>query len=248
MGARAPVFKICGLITSASLHILGVVFDVHADVVDWSSFTRTVNDTFSGNNPHSSNNIIVLLLALFTVVLFAVISRFYQAKEKKEILQYEVNREKKRSQLNSSADAKQQRKWFRIRQSLLLKWIPSFKAIYARESQFEKAELIDISGGGLRFQTDSMLKVDDELTFVLDIGDKKPLSLRGRVLRVEEKEAPDRPVFQVAVQFGDLLSGERDRLVSWITKGQREIIHEERIAGSAEIPAESPAGEETSAP
>ncbi len=231
MGSQAHLRIICSFILIICIFIFYPASIAQADVVDWSSFTRTLNDTFSGNNPHSGNNIIVLVFAILTFVFLAIILRLYFARQKQELKQYEINRERKLSHTDP-AEGKQQRRWFRIKHRQNLRWVPSIKASQTKESQREKAELLDISGGGLRFQTTSMLSVGDEITFFLDIGEKKPLSVRGSVLRIEEQATLEQPAYQVAIQFADLRPGERDRLVSWITRGQRDIMHEDKIGAS----------------
>lgn len=205
---------------AGSIQWLGFTSPVQAESMSWDSFSRALNNAFTGNIM-SRNNLIVLIITLIVVLALMLVFHLYWKREREQILNHSKHISHSPSLPQPPHNVRQQRrKWFRLRTDLLIKWIQSKRSTVVGEAHYRKDHLLDISGGGLSFKTSSFLSEGDDLTFLIDIGGKKPLTLKGRVLRVQEASAYNQE-YMVAIQFGDLLTGERDRLVSWIIKGQR---------------------------
>ncbi|MEN6389937.1 MAG: PilZ domain-containing protein [Syntrophomonas sp.] len=214
----------------------GYTAPAYAAPAEWTEFARALNNSMGGHQVFTRNTFIVLAIIIVVTIVLFIMNRIYWRNRKEEIAQYEKRRLEHIEQpaRPKPSTSNQRRQWFRIKTNLLIKWIQSLRASTVKETQYNRDQLVDISGGGLSFTTHSALSPDDELNFQLDIGSKKPLNLKGKVLRVQDDGDTVQPTYFVAIQFSDLLSGERDRLVSWILKGQREELQEIKMEESAE--------------
>lgn len=220
------------------IYSLGYAAPAYAAPAEWTEFARALNNSMGGHQILTRNTFIVLaMMSVITIVLF-IMNRIYWNNRKEEIKAYEKRRlEHLEHPVKLQASASHQRRqWFRIKTNQFIQWIQSLRASAARENQYNRDQLVDISGGGLSFTTHSVLSPGDELNFQLDIGGKKPLNFKGTVIRVQDDGDVVQPTFFVAIKFSELLSGERDRLVSWILKGQREELQETKIEDNAAPP------------
>ena len=78
------------------------------------------------------------------------------------------------------------------------------------------AQAIDLSGGGMLVKGLHMPQLDDELRFVLELGDGDvPVSGSGRVVRVETED-------RVGLQFSEVARGDRIRLMHLAFEMSRE--------------------------
>lgn len=218
---------------------MGYAGPAYAAPDEWTEFARALNNSMGGNQLFTINSFIVLSMTIVIAVLLAALNHIYWKNRKEEIIEYEKRRLEHSEQPapQPQPTGSQRRQWFRIKSSLLFKWIQSWRAAMAKENHYHKDQLVDIGGGGLSFTTKSALFPGDELHFQLDIGGKKPLNFKGKVLRVQNDGDTVQPTYFVAIQFSDLLSGERDRLVSWIIKGQREELQEVKMEEKTAPPA-----------
>jgi hypothetical protein len=196
--------------------------------VEVNKFSSSFNEAFSGSQLLSMRNIVGFALILVFILAFVIFYILWSKKEK-EIHQksYKVSwRPLKQGQ---------KRNWFRLSTSTEIEWMPAGEAASkAREIKYRRDRLVDISGGGLSFTTAETLNPGDEIKFLLDTGEDKPLTINGRVIRIFEEEAgQDGPVRRAAVQFADLLGGERDRVVSYIIKLQRDAIQKRKEEDAA---------------
>lgn len=215
---------------------MGKSAPVSAAPAEWTEFARALNNSMGGNQWFSRNTFIVLGMTIVITVVLFIMNRIYWKNRKEEIAEHEKRRMEQEQPVRPRprpSHGRQRRQWFRIKTGLLIKWIQCWRAAMVKENQYNNDQLVDISGGGLSFTTQSQLSPGDELTFQLDIGGKKPLNIKGRVLRVQDDGDMVQPTYFVAIQFSELLSGERDRLVSWILKGQREELQETKMEENA---------------
>ena len=82
----------------------------------------------------------------------------------------------------------------------------------------------DLGGGGVSFFTDRAPRRGARLSLSLDLGERRPLAVRGVVVRVNPPPRPGAPSL-VAVRFAEVAAGTRERLVHWIVaEERREII------------------------
>ena len=220
----------------------GYTAPAFAAPAEWTEFARALNNSMGGHQLFTRNTFIALAIIIVICVVLFIMNRVYWNNRKKEIAQYEKKRLEHREHVEQTVKPQpstgcQRRQWFRIKTGHLINWVQSLRSPAVKEDQYNRDQLVDISGGGLSFTTKSPLAPGDELNFQLDIGGKKPLNFKGRVLRVEEDGDIVQPTYFVAIQFSQLLSGERDRLVSWILKGQREELQEIKMGENAAPPA-----------
>lgn len=188
--------------------------------VTWHDFSRSLNSAFSGGQLFETKNVLgFFLTALFIMMVVLVFRR--SSKKEKEIFRKPPGWTPVRPQ-----GLGQKRYWFRMGTSAEFEWIFAGEALRAGKDKYNKDRLVDISGGGICFATTAKLNPGDEIKFFIDIGRDRPMPLNGKVVRVEEGD--ESGMHKVAVQFINILSGERDRIVSWIMRGQRAAIHKKR--------------------
>ncbi|MEN6347887.1 MAG: PilZ domain-containing protein [Syntrophomonas sp.] len=192
----------------------------YASVTSWDQFSDSMNYSFSGQR---SNMLALIFLVMGFVILFVIIRVYFNREEKAERLSRKAYREKREAQEKQPG---QQRKWFRLKTSAEFRWIPTTMGDRVAENKFINDRMVDISGGGLCFATAELLNPGDEIEFILNTGEGKPMRLYGIVARIIEQEE-DELVNHVSIQFAGLRNGERDRIVSWIMRRQRDGIHEE---------------------
>jgi len=212
-----------GFIFFLLLQMLIFVLPCQAEVT-WHDVSRSMNSSFSGDQVFSMKNAAALLVIL-VFILGAVI--FYLLWPRKEKEKKEYNQISWRP-LNQQ----QKRKWFRLPTSAEFEWIPAENASIVKKSQYKKDRLVDISGGGLCFTTAEKLNSGDQIILLLDTGGGKELTINGQVVRIEEENVQDKAINKVSVQFGNLLSGERDRIVAFIMNRQRDTIQDSRARTS----------------
>ncbi len=87
-------------------------------------------------------------------------------------------------------------------------------------SDFHKARMLDLSGGGIRFQTAVRVEKKSLLYTQLTLPDGD-LQTPVRVCRAEKIE--DSKEYMVSVEFHDLLERERDRIIRCVFEIQRNI-------------------------
>lgn len=189
-----------------------------------------LKDTFNSPVIDKINGVTLILIIITCIAIVMVFRYNFSRDEKVQRAAREMYRERQRSQ---SSD--QKRNWFRLKTDAEFKWIAAHLADSARESQYNIDQLIDISGGGLSFSTFELLNPADEINMILPTG-FNPLCIEGRVIRA----VPSDDAFLVSVQFIGMLDGQRDKLVAWIQKTQRNAMFvEKQEAKAAEENAET---------
>lgn len=192
--------------------------------VTFDDISRSLNDSLSGNQLFSMKNIISTILTILFFALAALVFRLAWLRSERQLSQ----KRRKRISLRP-VNRQQRRNWYRLRINSEFKWIIAGEAVKARENQYKTDRLIDISGGGLCFGTAEKLYPGDEIKMLLDTGRDEPMNLSGRVLRVGKEARPDNTeYYKVSVEFGHLLIGKRDKIISYIMKRQRENVQKER--------------------
>lgn len=204
-----------GFIFFLLLQMLIFVLPCQAEVT-WHDVSRSMNSSFSGDQVFSMKNAIALLVILVFILVAVIFHLFWPRKEKEK---------KDYNQISwRPLNQQQKRKWFRLLTSAEFEWIPADNASIVKKNQYKKDRLVDISGGGLCFTTAEKLNSGDQIILLLDTGGGKNLTLNGEVLRVGEEIGQEKAINKVSVKFGNLLSGERDRIVALIMNRQRDTI------------------------
>ncbi len=92
---------------------------------------------------------------------------------------------------------------------------------------FEECETVDLSGGGVSYRTLSPPVPGDCLEFTLNLGEPRPMSLRGIVVRVEAARSAE-VASLVGVRLGPLRDKDREHLVRWVAREERRGLAEAR--------------------
>jgi hypothetical protein len=203
----------------------------------YSEFSQGLKSNLGNDQIFSMSGFIIFIIFILIIVGAVLLFRWYEAKEDEaRRSSYKLYKERQKQVASSSPGQQHNRKWFRLRTKAQFQWILSAQAETAKEKDYQRDQLVDISGDGLCFTTAKALNTDDEILFFLDTGDGKKLTLTGRAVRIAEETNQYPAVYNVSVKFGYLRPGERDRIVAWILKRQRAAIHEENPENVIEPP------------
>lgn len=176
-----------------------------------------LKDTF--NSPGSSKITaagIIFILLVCALVFWA--TKFDSSRNQKAL---RASRETYFDRLRNRR-SNQKRNWFRLKTDAEFLWI---SVDQVGKGNYNKDKLIDISGGGLSYSTDKPINYGDEIRLLLALGDRTPMPLNGRVLRIRQNQS----INTVSVQFIGIRDGQRDRIISWITNKERNAIQEELL-------------------
>ncbi|HWP97743.1 MAG TPA: PilZ domain-containing protein [Syntrophomonadaceae bacterium] len=220
------------------------IVPVQTGVTDWSSFARSLNNTFDPSRAYTVKNAVLLVLLIVMLAIPVLLIRWYFSKEVQEQRQdYKRFLERRNQQKSLQPTSEQQRNWFRLPIRLDFKWIPAAQASTTLERLYNHDKLCDISGGGLCFTTAAQLDPGEEIIVLLEPIGSKPFKINAQIRRIETSRVPQNPdhnyddedaytpfpePFDVAVQFIGISLGEQERLLSWIAQGQRDVIHDQK--------------------
>ncbi|PKM78336.1 MAG: hypothetical protein CVU90_02210 [Firmicutes bacterium HGW-Firmicutes-15] len=194
----------------------------------YNELSQGLNNNLGDTQLFSMSGLTVLILFIVASVGAVLVFRWYGAREEEaQRNSYKLYKERQAKVARSSPGQKHDRKWFRLRTKEEFQWILNAQAEKSKEKDYKRDHLVDISGDGLCFTTAETLNTNDEILFFLNTGEGKTLSVTGRAVRIVEETNPDNIMYNISVKFGNLLPGERDRIVAWILKRQRDAIHGE---------------------
>lgn len=199
--------------------------------LNWNDFSHTVNKGFSNENIYDSSRIVAFVASIMAVIVIIALFQWWSKRTRHEQeITFQHYKEKQKELDSKTQNPAHKRKWFRLRTQAELRWIPAAQIEHVKESRYHVDQLVDISAEGLCFCTAEELTAGTELRFLLDIGEERVLPILGKALRIFEAESSpegNEPVkHNVAVQFTRMSPGDNDRLVAWITKRQRDAIHQ----------------------
>ena len=215
-----------------------------AQAVNWGQFSGSVNKGFSKENIYDTTKLYAFVVSIIAVIVIIAVFRWWserqQQEQKKSFKQY---KEKQKELESKAQNPAHKRKWFRLRTQAELRWIPAAQADHVKENRYFADQLVDISAEGMCFCTAEEITAGDEIRFLLDIGEERFLPILGEVVRLfdadvssnsnssaedgdeEAVEADQRVKHNVAIRFSYMTPGDNNRLVAWITKRQRDAIH-----------------------
>lgn len=87
----------------------------------------------------------------------------------------------------------------------------------------QKAIVEDVSGGGLRLETETQLELGDLLDIYLDLPNKDKVIALGKVVRVFPKPSAKPELFSIGVFFEFIEERDRDKIMRFIFEKQREL-------------------------
>lgn len=216
-----------------------------AQAVNWSQFRGSVNKGFSNENIYDATKLYAFVASIIAVIIIIAVFRWWseqqQQQQKTNFKQY---KEKQKEMESKTQNPAHKRKWFRLRTQAELRWIPAAQADHVKESRYFVDQLVDISAEGMCFSTAEEITAGEQIRFLLDVGEERFLPILGEVLRLfdaevsgnsnssaeaggdeEAVEATQRVKRNVAISFTHMTPGDNNRLVAWITKRQRDAIH-----------------------
>lgn len=205
--------------------ILGILqtffFTLPISAANRNDLLFDLQDTFNSPAADKVNGWLILIVLLACAVMLLVFY-FGSSQRKKEL---QTSREMHLETIRNQKSPNQKRNWFRLTTNEKFEWVPIDEYFDETTSEYIKDHLIDISGGGLSFSTHTVIKAGQAINFLLSLGQKTPLPLKGKVIRVTNDDG----VNIVSVQFVNIRDGQRDRIVSWILDNQRNVIREENL-------------------
>ncbi|MGE5397860.1 MAG: flagellar brake protein [Chitinophagales bacterium] len=114
----------------------------------------------------------------------------------------------------------QRRNYVRLPLSMNLQFV----RFIDEEAMMTEGRTIDLSGGGLQFQTKVNLTPEEFIELRLNLSNKVTVVNKAKVVRVFPK-AINNEVWQlVAVQYIDLKESQREMIIKYIFDQQRELI------------------------
>lgn len=190
--------------------------------VTYHDVAGSITKAFSGDQLFTAKN---LILSIITILFFALV-----------FLVFYLSWLKKRKESSQSggriglmpSDRHQRRNWYRLKTNMEFKWVAADETANHKDTGYKKDRLVDISGGGLCFKTTEKLKPGDWIKFIVNVGEGHILSADGRVLRSDKIPNQDIDTYRVSVEFGQIPSRERDKLISFIMKRQHSAIKGKR--------------------
>lgn len=123
-----------------------------------------------------------------------------------------------KASISSPLHRTQQRQYFR------LEWVEPFKYTIGESTEWKKASILDISGGGLRMVSEDRISRNDSIHIEISLLDT-PLTIDGVVLEELEKNAVDLYVYRV--QFHELSRTKENLLAQLIMRRQRDMLKRE---------------------
>lgn len=223
--------------------LLVFVFPQHTMGMTWRELSGSLHSTLNQRHPWDYQNILGLALTLIIFLLLMASFRLYTSRQEKGVRRfYDERRNKSRNNPDILPDGQmQKRQWFRLKTRDWLRWFHFRGFSPLGDSDYKQDRMVDIGGGGLSFTTEQQLDIGAIITFLLDVGSGEPLSVWGRVVRVQDatKNQPQR--YFIAIQFAELPDADRQRLVVWIMQGQRDAKHAtsaEKVSTVASIPSD----------
>ncbi|HSR53807.1 MAG TPA: PilZ domain-containing protein [Acidobacteriota bacterium] len=121
------------------------------------------------------------------------------------------------------------REFFRLRLAVPF----SFSVTKAQTAEVSRSQTFhyqtqDLSGGGLRFETDLELEAGDELHLRLVLPEANPIEVSARVVWCQSVEAEGQAILVGGLEFVDIDEEEQDRIVGFLFRTQIEARKKRR--------------------
>ncbi|WP_197079039.1 PilZ domain-containing protein [Candidatus Syntrophocurvum alkaliphilum] len=189
----------------------------------WYEFSSSMSRSFNKVDIFSFSNLFILILIILTIAFIIYFLRREAVRQNLEARQaYKEFLKQQRIKRLPQAVEGQKRNWFRLKTELDIQWIPSSLADKYNKKDYYKGCVINISGGGLLFRSNELVTAN-EVEFYIEL-DGELMHLNGEVVRVEEEQENDDKKYLVGVKFINIKEVQRDYIISWITKSQREEV------------------------
>lgn len=117
---------------------------------------------------------------------------------------------------------RQRRSWVRVPVCLDFHYARPPRKPY-QEPDYREAQTLDLSAGGLRFNSQQKFRHGEELRLRLNLPSGL-LELKAKVVRVDETFNSERRCYQVGLEFIDIKERQRDRIMRFAFEQQRQLI------------------------
>jgi c-di-GMP-binding flagellar brake protein YcgR len=102
--------------------------------------------------------------------------------------------------------------------------LESYFRLVGDESDFKKAETLNISGGGALIITEEAIEEGQNIEFELYIPNRKPFFCLAKVVRLLERGTEKGGRNKAAIEYYDITESKRDKIINYIFEKQREWI------------------------
>lgn len=192
--------------------------------LDYSSFSDTLNRGMSGQYNRNYGGLFILFGILAVVLACYVLLRAVLP---------DANA-KKAKKSTDAPPAPQNRSFVRLDVDLPFQYI-WLSDEDDSELEYQSARTVDISGGGFGFGSDNDIKTGQRLRVSIPLPGGPQLDLVGQVVRILNRSDNYGNNHIVAVEFVNIREGERERIVNWIFKYQRETIEEKNTPAQEDL-------------
>lgn len=204
---------ILGTLTPAAAATNGTI-----TVGDWEQFRDGVHQAFKGTSARNQVHAITMW-AIFSVVLaLAGLGWVLTRKQDSHFSNDSWHQTNRRFYRTSG----QKRNWVRIPAGDITVLVRQVDQHQPEQSTYKQVRILDISGGGFMFASDTKLRIDEQIGIIIDM-DGRTLSTSGRVARVGQSSRGGEQ-FLIGIEFVGLREGARDNLVRWVFKRQRRLL------------------------
>ncbi|HBQ86553.1 MAG TPA: hypothetical protein DER33_00415 [Syntrophomonas sp.] len=102
--------------------------------------------------------------------------------------------------------------------------LESYFRVVGDESDFKKAETLNISGGGALIITEEAIEEGQNIEFELYIPNRNPFFCLAKVVRLLERGTEKGGKNKAAIEYCDIAESKRDKIINYIFEKQREWI------------------------
>ncbi len=199
-----------------------------AYAIEYDSFQNSINQAFS-NEATSKDNIMNLFLVAIFIVIVSLIFRHLMKQEEQKMAQnrlsgFKINKSDAKRQFYRAPVEKEILWSYEERNNDHNKDKSRGSGKVTGKQKFYNDVVINISGGGLCFRTEQVLKQGDKINILLDVGESEPLVLPSKVVRPIPVVFDEADMYEVAVMFDSLKTGLQDKVVKYVMSYQRDYI------------------------
>lgn len=122
----------------------------------------------------------------------------------------------------AQVEAQQRRQFFRVEVCVPFTFQRVLDKTDSPDAPFFQEKTQDLSGGGLRFETDVALAMGERLEVALELSEKTPINVEGDIVRKAPARKPDR--HSIGLNFVAIQEGARDRLIAFLFREQKRLM------------------------
>lgn len=229
-------------LTTLSTAVLLLAACGDACALTFNEFSSSVTSTFD-SDPFAINRLVAgLSLIVFMFFIYGAFRMWKKQTDQAVDHHYELVKQRHEAYLEALRTGKgQKRQWFRLYSPAEFEWQPPHRPAQGTRPKFKQDRLIDVSAGGIGFLTSEVLEAGDRIKLILYTGEGSPMYMEGHVARVIPDQESGGLVSLVGVAFDDITEAERDRMLAWIARRQRDQLSER---GGHPPETETPSGTE----